>query len=831
MRKWPGGVRVATGLSFAGFLACLAGCATSVNNDPYFMKQKTTANVYVRQEALSFKKVAMMPFKAPTELIGSSISDLFVTEMLRTERYDMVERSQIAKVLGETELAMSGLSSSKAVEAAKMVGAEAVIIGTVDEYSMMASGGKTYATVGISARLIDCNSGQVVWTVDLAKRAKDKTVTLSQHAREIVHEMTSALYQKLSTQKVVPRSSAVSTPAAIAGAADVIPATSTAMAGADTAKSGAAVVSQIDKPSGLQLSDMGLREVTVKWSRVPDYLKECRIERASAVDGPFNEIARVAASKTEYCDRGSSEIPLKDGTAYYYRIIAIAANGPESQPSDVKESMTAPPPDPPAGMKAEAPSSRALKLTWNPPSSEGVVRYIVERGLGGQFEKVGEVKEPKFEEGGKSDSPLKDKTRYQYRVTSINRVGAVGAPSAPVDVETLPPPAPVQGFKAEQGYVRCVPLSWTASPEQDVVHYDLFRKDGQDGESKKLASVKGRENTTYLDGGKEPGKLLDAHGYSYSIRAVNSVTAESPDSETITATTRGAPPVPTGLSAEAGKPREVPLTWTLSPDEKVSGYAIFRAESGSDQFAEIKKIEGRETATWLDRDGVKPGKGLGNLKDGTEYQYKVCAENIADVRSELCECVKASTKKAPATPSIPETSAKEVKAISLVWQANPEKDIDSYVVEAMEKGSSKFREVLRVKMEEGITVKGRHEKLDDGVTYSYRIKAVDKDGLESVWSGESTGTTKPRPDTPAELKSESSAGGLVIKWSPPPQSDIKEYKVFEKGMFRSKLLMTVDKPECVLTQAQAGNKIKITVSSIDTDGLESDVSQPLVVGK
>ena len=44
--------------------------------------------------------------------------------------------------------------------------------------------------------MIDCKSGKVVWSVDLAERADDKVTTLSQHGRAVVHEMTAALYKE-----------------------------------------------------------------------------------------------------------------------------------------------------------------------------------------------------------------------------------------------------------------------------------------------------------------------------------------------------------------------------------------------------------------------------------------------------------------------------------------------------------------------------------------------------------------------------------------------------------------------------------------------------------
>ncbi|MBP7829673.1 MAG: DUF799 family lipoprotein [Kiritimatiellae bacterium] len=170
----------------------IAGCASP--KDKYFLDTKTKANIYMMPKHHKIHKVAIMPFKAPTELIGNSVSDMLVTEMLRMERYELVERGQMAQVLNESELSLAGLSAAKAVEIGNMLGADGVIIGTVDEYGTTAIGGRAYPVVGVSARLIDCETGKVVWSVDLAERAEKKDVALSAHARSVVHNMVAALY-------------------------------------------------------------------------------------------------------------------------------------------------------------------------------------------------------------------------------------------------------------------------------------------------------------------------------------------------------------------------------------------------------------------------------------------------------------------------------------------------------------------------------------------------------------------------------------------------------------------------------------------------------------
>jgi curli biogenesis system outer membrane secretion channel CsgG len=174
--------------------AMVFGCASA--DESYFLDTDSKANVYVSRESFAVDKVAIMPFKAPTELIGSAVSDLFVTEVLRAGQYTLVERSQMSKVLSESELAMAGLSAAQAVEVGAMLGADGVVIGTVDEYGTVATKGHPFPVVAISARLIDTKSGKVVWSVDLAARADSKRTTLSEHARTVVHEMCAGLFRK-----------------------------------------------------------------------------------------------------------------------------------------------------------------------------------------------------------------------------------------------------------------------------------------------------------------------------------------------------------------------------------------------------------------------------------------------------------------------------------------------------------------------------------------------------------------------------------------------------------------------------------------------------------
>ncbi len=191
MSKWEMVKHGIVGLVALG----LTGCAQT-GPSGHFGRAGRDANVFVTPEHRDVETVAVLPFRAATELIGSSVSDIFVTEILKTHRYQLIERGQLSGVLGEAEVALSGLTSGQAAQLGQMAGADAVIIGSVSEYENIAERGRSLPVVGVSVRMIDSGSGRILWSVDHAERGL-RGSTLSEHARAVVHEMTAALYRQI----------------------------------------------------------------------------------------------------------------------------------------------------------------------------------------------------------------------------------------------------------------------------------------------------------------------------------------------------------------------------------------------------------------------------------------------------------------------------------------------------------------------------------------------------------------------------------------------------------------------------------------------------------
>jgi curli biogenesis system outer membrane secretion channel CsgG len=67
--------------------------------------------------------------------IGKGIADMLVTNLVREGTYSVIERKQLDKVLGEQNFQQSGRADpSSAVKLAKLLGVDAIIIGSITEF-------------------------------------------------------------------------------------------------------------------------------------------------------------------------------------------------------------------------------------------------------------------------------------------------------------------------------------------------------------------------------------------------------------------------------------------------------------------------------------------------------------------------------------------------------------------------------------------------------------------------------------------------------------------------------------------------------------------------
>jgi len=118
---------------------------------------------------------------------GAAAQDVFVTELVKSGKFRVVEREQLAALMEEKGLTLSGdVDPKTAIKVGKLLGVNYLLTGAVTEYGMQGSNvntpwvgnlpsvsvGKKTFTAAMNARLIDTSTGEIVWADE--GRAEEK---------------------------------------------------------------------------------------------------------------------------------------------------------------------------------------------------------------------------------------------------------------------------------------------------------------------------------------------------------------------------------------------------------------------------------------------------------------------------------------------------------------------------------------------------------------------------------------------------------------------------------------------------------------------------------
>ncbi len=110
--------------------------------------------------------------------LGATLTEMLVTALIKSEKFTIMERVQLEKILNEQSLSMSGaISSNQAIEVGKLAGLEAVILGSVSQLA---------ASIEADARLIDVETGKAV-------AAANSKVTNIDRIRDLANELANQL--------------------------------------------------------------------------------------------------------------------------------------------------------------------------------------------------------------------------------------------------------------------------------------------------------------------------------------------------------------------------------------------------------------------------------------------------------------------------------------------------------------------------------------------------------------------------------------------------------------------------------------------------------------
>lgn len=135
--------------------------------------------VYVNPEAdmAYYTKIAVLPFTnvSTDGLAGQRVTRSFVTELIMTNRYEIVQPEDFRGILQRIAGAPGADGSydpAKVREAALAAGATGILRGGVTEYTSQRSESGDVPMISFDAELVDVNTGGVVWRSAISKRGK-----------------------------------------------------------------------------------------------------------------------------------------------------------------------------------------------------------------------------------------------------------------------------------------------------------------------------------------------------------------------------------------------------------------------------------------------------------------------------------------------------------------------------------------------------------------------------------------------------------------------------------------------------------------------------------
>jgi len=167
------------------------------------------------------KKIAVMPFNnlSTDDKAGEKVRNSFVVELLRTGSFGVLDIGETDKLLQSAGLSYSeSQNPTPVVNAPNAPGAkpeeipiskkigdllhvEAVLVGSVEEYSIDRVGDQSIPEVSVSVRLLDAETGIIIWASTYTKRGSTgipilgwgKVNSLSKLSHQLAQDMVASL--------------------------------------------------------------------------------------------------------------------------------------------------------------------------------------------------------------------------------------------------------------------------------------------------------------------------------------------------------------------------------------------------------------------------------------------------------------------------------------------------------------------------------------------------------------------------------------------------------------------------------------------------------------
>jgi len=163
----------------------------------------TSIGGLMAQTPVMKKRVAVFTFEDKTshknrwwsgQSVGEGMADMLITELVKSGRYQVLERKELNRVMEEQSLGLSGaVTQESAAKVGQLLGVDLAVIGAVTEFGWSEDnmGGSlnqkglglglktTAATVAVDVRMVNTSTGEILAAETVRKKESKKGLALS----------------------------------------------------------------------------------------------------------------------------------------------------------------------------------------------------------------------------------------------------------------------------------------------------------------------------------------------------------------------------------------------------------------------------------------------------------------------------------------------------------------------------------------------------------------------------------------------------------------------------------------------------------------------------
>ena len=523
----------------------------------------------------------------------------------------------------------------------------------------------------------------------------------------------------------------------------------------------------------------------------------------STISGNLSDTARVIPG-------------LSNGTTYYFRLTAVDSAGNESGYSNDVTSRPDGPPTVPTLVNAIAGNGQ-VALRWTKSEDFNFSRYRIYEVLLSLLK----IKVDSTSSGNPSDTTkvvvgLTNGDLYHFRITAVDSAGNESDYSNDVTARPDgPPTVPVLlGAAIGNGQVT---LRWTRSEDFNFSRYRVHQGSAPNPSIGVDSTTSGNPNDT----SKVVVGLTNGVLYHFRITAVDSAGNVSAYSNEVTARPNGPPTIPQNVTAVAGN-GQVSLSWNKSMDFDFLRYRVYEDTSPNPDSLVGSSTPGDIADTTMTVSG---------LTDGIIYYFRVTAVDGAGNESGYSNQVTARPNGPPTIPQNVAAVAGDAQ-VSLTWNKSVDFDFLRYRVY----GGTSSNPTAKIDSTAGGNVADTTRTvagLVNGLTYYFRVTAVDSGGNESAHSNEVNSQPDGSPSKPTLLSATIGDGQVVLCWSRSTDFNFARYRIY-RGTSPNPIVQ-VDSTSSgnandtakVMSGLTNGTTYFLRITAVDSMGNESGYSNEL----